>query len=379
MPDFIAVNNDVKPLKLIPALAKNHRENKDYIDPPGLREAADVAMMLGTPLLLTGEPGTGKTQAAYWLKRELKAPLLRHNVKSASSARSLLYSFDEVARFRDSNSSEENTSLVKYLQFNPLGIAIIRSAGSKAQLYDQANNHTLDQEFVSQNPEFVSRVVGNRPLASPEIGLTVADLLDPMARTDYDNPAHNIVLIDELDKAARDTPNDLLFEIENMAFQIDELGLTVKGDEAFRPIVLMTNNSEKSLPEPFLRRCTYFHIPLPDTAEDLCKIIEANIGIDEKTKEKPSGSQATAMADALLHLQSDSAVQKKPATSEFLAWVDCVMHNPEFRDFGSIMDFLENNKIKEKFEPLLGLLFKSKTDLEAGKRAFIQFARASKR
>src|SRR5205085_3315730 len=137
------------PLRLVAPLAEGHKAAGAYRPAKGLREALDVAMMLGVPLLITGEPGTGKTRAAYWLTFELGLPPpqpLRFDVKSGSSGRDLLYSFDEVARFRDA-SANESKPLVEYLQLNALGEAIVRATGGAGILTDLAGRELADTHF----------------------------------------------------------------------------------------------------------------------------------------------------------------------------------------------------------------------------------------
>eukprot|EP01035_Chromulina_nebulosa_P041342 gene41342-55923_t len=136
MTDFVAVTGRA-PLRLTAPLAEDHKVVGGYRAATGLVEAIDVAMLLGVPLLLTGEPGTGKTRAAYWLAHELGGPApLRFDVKSGSTGRDLLYTFDEVARFRDASSGRETRPLISYLRFSALGEAILRAAGGKAVLTD---------------------------------------------------------------------------------------------------------------------------------------------------------------------------------------------------------------------------------------------------
>src|SRR5215471_4965664 len=253
MADFTAIQSE-DPLRLRPPLAEAHKRSDAYFPADGLQQAIDVSMLLGQPLLLTGDPGTGKTRAAYWLAEQIKAgPLLRFDVKSTSTGTDLLYHFDEVARFRDSTRREEKP-LVRYLRFNALGAAILHAAGGGAVL-QTVTGEPLEGATLARHRELLLDAFGAK---APHDGKVTAALLAP-DDTAFAGaaPVHRVVLIDELDKAPRDTPNDLLAEIEDMGFKIPELGLLVQADAGFRPIVIITSNSEKSLPDPFLRRCAY--------------------------------------------------------------------------------------------------------------------------
>lgn len=207
----------------------------DYKPDPGLVDAVNVALVLNRPLLVTGRPGTGKTQLAFsvaWQlagrhKLNVTSPRVeRFEAKSTSQARDLFYNFDSLRRFQAAytNSSDRN---LDYITYNALGRALLRA-------------------LPKEN-------------ASPF-------LTDDLA---HYGPTRSVVLIDEIDKAPRDFPNDLLNELDQMFFRIPELGNALIGGPEMlapelAPIVFISSNSEKSLPDPFLRRCIYYNIPFPE-------------------------------------------------------------------------------------------------------------------
>lgn len=221
---------------------------------PQLLKAAQVALLLHQPLLLTGDPGVGKTRFAAALASRLRLDLQRIHVKTTTSGRDLLYSFDDVARFRDaailkSDASGETGAkpLASYVRFNGLGRAIMRSAGP--------------QRLVSPKGFSMREIAGDKHAGRSDIPLGE---LFPVEFEGIEGPSHSLVLIDELDKASRDAPNDLLVEIEEMHFDILELGLTIRADHEHWPIIIITSNSERSFPDPFLRRCVFHHLELPN-------------------------------------------------------------------------------------------------------------------
>lgn len=245
-----------------------------YLADEGLRDAVNVALMLGQPLLVTGEPGTGKTQLAASIAFELNlpAPLIFHT-KTTSTARDLFYRYDALGHFHDAQFRKDESRVEDYIHYEALGLAIL----------------------LSMNPQE----------ANPYLPEQLRDA----------GPVRSVVLIDEVDKAPRDLPNDVLNEIDNMSFNVKETGRTFSADQSYRPVVVLTSNSEKNLPDAFLRRCVFYHISFP-ARERLKEIVQRRLRLD-------SNFTPQMLDHALQHFEKirDLTLKKRPATAELLAWL----------------------------------------------------------
>lgn len=263
---------------------------QDYLAEPGLRDAVNVALNLSVPLLLTGEAGTGKTQLAYSLAYELGLPKPRvFNTKTTSSARDLFYRYDALQHFRDAyiqratesgmpaNGGEQRLSVDRYLEYEAFGLAILQAVEP------------------AQRPAAVRERLG-------AVG-----------------PSRSVVLVDEVDKAPRDLPNDVLNEIEAMAFTVKETGQSFEALPKFRPILVLTSNSEKNLPEAFLRRCVFYNLTFPDDAQ-LTRIVERRLGQNGTLSDDFLPLVKSAIAE-FRRMREEIQWLKRPATAELLAWL----------------------------------------------------------
>ncbi|HEX8126192.1 MAG TPA: MoxR family ATPase [Allosphingosinicella sp.] len=371
---FSAVES-LEPLKLCEPLIESHKRSAAYRPAPGLAEALDVAMMLGVPLLLSGDPGVGKTRAAHWLaENELRTPLLRFDVKSNTLGSDLLYHFDEVSRFRDS-SRPGDRPMVEYLRFNALGKAIVESAGGRASLFTLSGEKLVGEELLRRRKPLVEAfgeaaedLFRRAEAGEGEVAATVSLLLPEAHDFRAAAPRHRVVLIDELDKAPRDTPNDLLVEVEDMEFNIPELGVKVRGDPGYRPIVIITTNSEKSLPDPFLRRCAFFDIPFPEE-DDLKEIIDGSI-----QTLKGGGTLVTEALDAFLRFRAPQALTKAPGTAELLAWLDVLLRRG-LRPGDSLREACRDPE--RRIGTTLTAVMKTTADQKKGRRMIQDWARKS--
>ncbi len=281
-----------------------------YEADPGLVDAMNVALLLGRPLLLTGRPGTGKSQFADRLAWEFNlAPVLRFEAQSVSEARDLFYSFDMVGRMAAAQPGASR------------GVADARrfvtlAAMGKAVLYSKAQTPADSDGGMTLQP----------PHPAPEQGRA------------------SVVLIDEIDKASRDFPNDLLNAIEKLAFEMPELEgrrFEAARTPATRPLVVITSNSERELPEPFLRRCVYYNIPDP-TPQRLASIVAARVPGVRPSSGSDAGAGASAgtltplfsdLVDCFVEYRKKAgrSVVFEPGTSELIDLAKVVAADPEVR------------------------------------------------
>lgn len=262
---------------------------QDYLAEPGLRDAVNVALNLSVPLLLTGEPGTGKTQLAYSLAYELGLPPPRvFNTKTTSTARDLFYRYDALQHFRD---------------------ASLQRAGGNGAPPDAAGQRLPVDRYLEYEALGLAILEANEPARRPA---TVRERLG-------DRPSRSVVLVDEVDKAPRDLPNDVLNEIEAMSFTVKETGETFSAKPEYRPILVLTSNSEKNLPEAFLRRCVFYNLSFPDEAQ-LTKIVERRLGENGRLPDDVVPLIKHAIAQFRL-MREEVPWSKRPATAELLAWL----------------------------------------------------------
>jgi MoxR-like ATPase len=252
-----------------------------YLPDPGLVDAVNVALLLGQPLLVTGEPGVGKTQLAHSLAWELGfgAPLV-FETKSTSAARDLFYGYDTIGRFHAAQTGQGSRRGLDYVTWHALGEAIL-----------QSRPH---EEVAAWLPSGFK----------------------------HDGPRRSVVLVDEIDKAPRDFPNDLLNEVENLYFRAPELSnARIDANPLLRPVLVLTSNSEKNLPDAFLRRTVYYNIPFPGDRR-LAEIVMNRVGGFDA-----AGDPLLAEAMELFTLlrQPASGLRKRPATAELIGWLTALV------------------------------------------------------
>ncbi len=267
----------------------NFQGNEEYIASDELIRSVNIAAALKKPLLVKGEPGTGKTMLAEAVAKSLDMELLIWNIKSTTRAQDGLYVYDTVQRLYDSQFGTAGVDDIgKYIRMGKLGEAFQR-----------------EKQVV--------------------------------------------LLIDEIDKADLEFPNDLLWELDQMEFYIPETGETVKAKE--RPIVIITSNAEKELPDAFLRRCIFHYIAFPEK-EEMAEIVKAHFPELEE-------SLLQGALDAFYRIRNLPGLSKKPATSELLDWIMALR-------LGGIPEETLTEKI-----PFAGILLKKTEDLGTLEKRYV--------
>jgi len=264
----------------------------NYIATDDLKIAVNAAVALERPLLIKGEPGTGKTVLAYEIARALNAPLITWHIKSTTKAHNGLYEYDAVSRLRDSQLGEE-------------------------RVHDVRN-------YLKPGKLWEAFTAPNRP----------------------------VLLIDEIDKADIEFPNDLLQELDRMEFYVQETDETIRAE--VRPIVIITSNNEKELPDAFLRRCFFHYIRFPDD-QTMRDIVEVHF----------PGIKPRLVSEALktfYEIRDTPGLKKKPSTSELLDWLKLLL-----------VDDVDPETLREKspnklIPPLHGALLKNEQDVHLFER-----------
>ena len=265
---------------------------KDYVATDDLKVAVNASIVLERPLLIKGEPGTGKTVLAEEVAKALKAPLLTWHIKSTTKAQQGLYEYDAVSRLRDSQLGDARVSDIKnYIK--------------RGKLWDA---------FTSE--------------------------------------ARPVLLIDEIDKADIEFPNDLLLELDRMEFHVYETGETIKAEQ--RPIIMITSNNEKELPDAFLRRCFFHYIKFPD-ADTMGRIVDVHFPSIKKR----------LVEEALrifFEVREVPGLKKKPSTSELLDWLKLLLNED------ITPESLRERDPRKLIPPLHGALLKNEQDVHLFER-----------
>jgi MoxR-like ATPase len=265
---------------------------KNYVATDDLMVAVNAAINLERPLLIKGEPGTGKTVLAHEIAGALDAPLIQWHIKSTTKAQHGLYEYDAVKRLRDSQLGDDRVHDIK--------------------------------NYIVRGKLWESFTMKDRP----------------------------VLLIDEIDKADIEFPNDLLLELDRMEFYVYETQETIVAK--IRPIVIITSNNEKELPDAFLRRCFFHYIQFPDE-ETMKRIVDVHF---------PS-IQATLVRDALklfYDVRDVPGMKKRPSTSELLDWIKLLM----IEDVP--LEVLRSNDPNKLIPPLHGALLKNEQDVQLFER-----------
>src|ERR1700760_2001824 len=264
----------------------------DYVATDDLKIAVNAAMALERPLLVKGEPGTGKTVLAYEVAKALNAPLITWHIKSTTKAQQGLYEYDAVTRLRDSQLGDERVKDVK--------------------------------NYIKQGKLWEA----------------------------FDAPERPVLLIDEIDKADIEFPNDLLQELDRMEFYVYETDETIHAK--VRPVVIITSNNEKELPDAFLRRCFFHYIRFPDE-ETMQAIIEVHF----------PGIKKRLVQEALrifFEVREVPGLKKKPSTSELLDWLKLLLNED------MTPEMLRERDPRKLIPPLHGALLKNEQDVHLFER-----------
>ena len=263
-----------------------------YVASDDLRVAVNASIALQRPLLIKGEPGTGKTVLAHEVAKALNAPIIEWHIKSTTKAQQGLYEYDAVSRLRDSQLGDERVKDIgNYIK--------------KGKMWEA-----------------------------------------------FTSDARPILLIDEIDKADIEFPNDLLLELDRMQFYVYETQQTIKAEQ--RPIVMITSNNEKELPDAFLRRCFFHYIRFPDR-ETMTQIVDVHF----------PDLQRTLLREALnifYDIREVPGLKKKPSTSELLDWLKLLM----VEDISP--ESLRSKDTKQLIPPLHGALLKNEQDVHLFER-----------
>lgn len=265
----------------------NFTGTKDYVATSELQLAVNAAIKLQKPLLIKGEPGTGKTMLAEQIALALNLPLIQWHIKSTTKAQQGLYEYDAVSRLRDSQLGDNKVHDI--------------------------SNYIIEGKIWEA----------------------------------FKSTQQTVLLIDEIDKADIEFPNDLLLELDKMEFYVYETKKIIKAVN--RPIVIITSNNEKELPDAFLRRCFFHYIEFPDTVT-MEKIVDVHY---PKIKQELV-SQAM---DIFFNVRKIPGLKKKPSTSELIDWLKLLMAD----DLPA--DVLKNHDPKNAIPPLYGALLKNEQDV----------------
>ncbi len=262
--------------------------SENYVATDDLQLAVNAAVTLQRPLLIKGEPGTGKTMLAEEVAATMGKKLISWHIKSTTKAQQGLYEYDAVSRLRDSQLGDDKVHNIKnYIKQGMLWQAF-----------------TADEQVV--------------------------------------------LLIDEIDKADIEFPNDLLVELDKMQFSVYETGETIHAKH--RPIIIITSNNEKELPDAFLRRCFFHYINFPDK-----KTMQAIIMVHHPDLKK---GMLNAALEVFFEVREVPGLKKKPSTSELIDWIKLLVADD------IPLEALQNKSIKEAIPPLYGALLKNEQDVE---------------